>query len=79
MRYFVVRLRAPNIIVFLISLLFFLLTIGVSWPIKLSHTKKLILKLYWGKIILVANGTTNNIPENFSAMRFRIKVRKLHV
>ena len=55
------------------------LTIDVSWPTKLAQTKNLIVKWSWGRIESGTCGTISDISENFSAMRFRIEVNKLHV
>ena len=56
-----------------------LIKIDVIWSMKLVQAEKLIVHLSWGRIEAVSYGTINEISENFSAMRLRIEVSKLHV
>ena len=46
---------------------------------KLAQTEKSIMKWSWGRIEYGADGTINKSLETFSAMKFLIEVRKLHV
>ena len=56
-----------------------LLTIDVSWSTKLFQAKKFMVQLSWERIEAGSYCTINNIYENFSALRLRIEVSKLHV
>ena len=56
-----------------------LIKIVVSWYMKMVQVKKFLVHWYWWRMESGSYITSNEVSENFSAMRLRIEVSKLHV